>query len=266
MPVEITSSAVTQVSDDQARLLALLQELLESGEQALARVNAVGEFPKAIALLLGQAVASGRALHALCVVGRARQAHPIARSMLENVINAHFMALEPEGRAKRFWAYRPIVHAQVAGAKFEIFGITDELEELRRQAAEARVILGKVHWSGKKWIRERSEECGLLEVWSLYYSEASAFVHGDASTWDAFAADDGGVLELGPSPKGIGEVVAPAISALFPAMTLLVRLFADNDLKRELEHVGRQLPEKTRRIEMGSIYERMPKVPNGSPR
>ncbi len=48
----------------------------------MGRVTAVGEFEHAVALLLGQAVATGRALHLLCIAGHANQAYPTARAMV----------------------------------------------------------------------------------------------------------------------------------------------------------------------------------------
>jgi hypothetical protein len=258
MTFQIESEAEIEVSNEQAHLLMILQSFLDAGALSLARINAAGEFPQAIALLVGQAVASGHALHVLCVVGRARQAHPTARSMLENVINAHFIALAPEVRAKRFWAHRPIPHAKVAEARFETFGITDELEELRTQAVEAEKLLGNQHWAGKASIRARAEECGMLEVWGLHYTESSAFIHGDASTWNAFTSDDGLVMKFGPSPEGIEAVVAPALSAVFVGLQLLSHVLEDHGLMSELERIGRSLPEKTKRIDLSSVYGRLP--------
>lgn len=259
MPVEIASEAKIEVSDEQAQLLTILRSLIEAGEASLLRINAVGEFPQAVALLVGQAVASGQALHALCVAGRAKQAHPTARSMVENLINAHYIAREPETRAKRYWTYRPIPHARVAQARYKHFGVTEELEEIRAQAAEAEKSLGGKRWEGKASIRARAEECGMLEIWELHYTESSAFIHGDASTWNAFTTDDGRVLKFGPSSDGIEAVVAPAVSALFGGLQLLSHVFENHDLRRELERIARMFPAKTKRIDMRSQYEFMHK-------
>lgn len=255
MPVEIKVETQIEVSDEQAQLLLSLRGLIEAGQASLGKINAVGEYQAAVAFLIGQAVASGKALHLLCPAGHANQARPIVRSMLENVINAYYIAREPETRAKRFWVYRPIPHAEVAEARFRVFGITEELEEIRAQAAEAKKLLSNQHWAGRTSVRSRAMQCGLLALWELYYSEASAFSHGDASTWNAFVAADGSAVKLGPSSEGIEAVIAPAISALFGGLALLCHVFTNRDLNRDLERLAGMLPELTKRLDLRSQFD-----------
>jgi Family of unknown function (DUF5677) len=201
MPIEISVSWKLEVEDDQADLLQILQALIEAGEAAFTKIKAVGYFRQALALLLGQAVASAQALHVLCMAGRANQARPTVRAILENVINSFYIARDPERRAERFWPYRPIPHLKVAEARSRFFGISTELDAIRAQAEGARRLLGSERWADRN-VRARAEECGLAALWELYYTEASAFSHGDASTWNAFTLDDCSRLQLGPVRYG----------------------------------------------------------------
>ena len=244
-----------EVSDEQASLLQILRNLVEAGEASLRAITAVGHYQHATALLVGQMVASGQAVHVLCVAGRANQARPNARSMVENLINTHFIALDPDTRAKRFWIYRPIPHAQVAEARYRNFGITDELEEIRAQAAEAKKLLSGLHWASGTSIRARAKECSMLPIWELYYSEGSAFSHGDASTWNAFTTEDGKAMKFGPSPEGIEAVAEPATSALFGGLFLLSHVFEDRKLNNDLGRIAATLPERTKRIDLQAHFE-----------
>jgi hypothetical protein len=95
----------------------------------------------------------------------------------------------------------------------------------------------------------------MLEIWELYYSECSAFSHGDASTWNAFATEDGTTLNFGPSPEGIHEVLGPALSALFGGLQLLQHVFKDSELSGVLERIAGMFPESTKRLDLRSQFE-----------
>jgi hypothetical protein len=262
MPVEVTYEGRIELTDDQARLVKSVQDLLDHGEAALGRVNANGEFQNAVALLIGQAVVTGRALHLLSIAGRSYQAFPTARAVLENVINAHYIARDPATRAQRFWIYRPIPHAKVAEARYRVFGISDELKEIRQQAQAASRLLAsdkkweRVHWA-RGSIRERAKECGLESVYDLYYAEASAFSHGDASIFNALVKPDRRTLALGPSPAGIEAALAPAFSSLYVGLLLLARVFQDHDLERALGVAVSGFPDRIKRIDLSSHFNHL---------
>ncbi len=65
-------------------------------------------------------------------------------------------------------------------------------------------------------------------------------------------------MKFGPSPEGIEAVVAPALSAVFVGLQLLSHVLEDHGLMSELERIGRSLPEKTKRIDLSSVYGRLP--------
>jgi uncharacterized protein DUF5677 len=254
MPVEFRFEGTIQVDDSDAQLVFVHDALIQAGEAALANVNATGEYPHAIALLLGHAVASAQALQIMCLAGRAHQARPTARAIVETVINAYYIARDPEVRAKRFWAYRPIPLAKVAEARARVFGITDQLDEIRAQAAGAKKQFPRNGWAGKN-LRARAEECGMLAVYELYYPEASIFAHADASLWNVLVSEDGRTIKLGTSPAGIAEVVGPTISAMYPGLVLLARVFADGKLSTELQRIAAMLPHGTKRIDLSPQFE-----------
>jgi hypothetical protein len=260
MPIEISFQAKLQLNDDVAAMLAVHERLIDVGTAALGRVAAAGEYRYAIALLAGQALASAQALQVLCVAGRANQARPTARSMIETLINAYFIARNPQ-RAISFWTYRPIPLAKVAEARFRVFGITEELDEIRAQASDARAkLLPHKHWADPVDVRSRAEQCGMGDVYDLYYPEASAFSHGDSSMWNALSSDDGRVIRLGPSPEGIEEVLGPAMSAGFALLFLVADVFDDAGLRQELGRLGAELPRSTKRIDLRAQFEHVRKV------
>lgn len=260
MPIEISFETKLQVDDGVASLLAVHERLIEVGTAALGRVVATGEYRHAIALLAGQALASAQAAQVLCVAGRANQARPTARSMVETLINAYFIARNPE-RAARFWTYRPIPLAKVAEARFRVFGITEELDEIRAQALDAKKkLMPDKHWADPMDIRSRAEQCGMGDVYDLYYPEASAFSHGDASMWNALSTDDGHTIKLGPSPEGIEEVLGPALSAGFALLFLVTDVFEESTLRQELGRIAQGLPQTTKRIDLRAQFEHLRKV------
>lgn len=254
MTIEVSFEGKIRLSDETAHLVALHDSLIGAAKTSLGKVRALGEYQQAEALLIGQAVASAEAVHVLCLAGRANHARPIARSMVENLVNAYYIARDPETRAKRFWIYRPIPLAKVAEARSREFGITEGLEELRLQAAEASRLLAPHRGWAAADLRSRAVECDLFALYDLFYPEASAFSHGDASTWDTLRSEEG-VLELGPSPNGIDAVVAPAISALVGGLFLFGDVFHDVGLQTALELIGRKLPERTKRIDLRAQFE-----------
>ncbi len=256
MPIEIKLETRIELSDGQAQLVSIHGSLVDAGEAALGSINATGQFEHAVALLIGQAVASARALEVLCLAGRARQAYPTARSIVEHVINAHYIARDRAVRAGRFWAHRPIPLAKMAEARFKAFGITDELDAIRAQAVEAKKSLHPhKHWAGSTDLRSRANECGMEAIYDLYYPEGSGFAHGDASIWNALISEDGASMKLGPSPAGLEAVLAPAITALYAGLLLVADVFKNRDLNKRLDQVAQTLPPRTGRIDLTSHFE-----------
>jgi hypothetical protein len=241
MPIEIVVEGSLVLTDEQARLLFALRDLTDAGRKAIPRIRATGHYEQALAFLVGFALANGEALHILCAAGRANLGRPTARTMVESVINAHYIAGDPDTRAARFWAFRPIPHWKSAEAVARIFGTTENLDELRKQAAAARSTLGSTTWAQGS-IRSRAEDCGLLPLYDIYYQEGSAFTHGDASTWDAFAAEDSNTIDFGPSAAGIEAVVPAAVSALFGGLALLGHVFRAGELNTELVRIASTFP------------------------
>jgi hypothetical protein len=266
MPVEIAFETKIQVTDEVARLLSLPERLIEVGTAALGRIVAAGEYRHAIALLAGQAIASAQALQVLCIAGRANQGRPTARSMIESLINAYYLARNP-ALAGRFWIYRPIPLAKVAEARFRLFGLTEELAEIREQAAEARAKLQRYPrgWADPVDIRSRAEQCGMGDLYDLYYPEASAFSHGDASMWNALSSDDGRTIKLGPSPEGIEDVLGPAMSAGFALLFLIAEVFGDASLREEVGRLGAALPTRTKRLELRDQFDHIRRMQDKNP-
>jgi hypothetical protein len=259
MPTEVSISDIRLVvTDEQAALLRVLESVLDAAGTALARVRSRNEFENAVGLVAAQVFASGRAVKLLCVAGHANQALPVARAMVEHAINIAYIAREPRERAKRFWAHRAIAHFQVAqgrelhGAPLDVEG----LKHLQAEAAEARRVLAPhKHWDAGVRLKARAKECGLGALYDVYYSEGSAFSHGDASMFDAFVNENGTSMDFGPSPKGIEAVVGPAIAALYGVSFLVSRVFSDEALAKELGRIGTMLPEQTKRIDMRDHFE-----------
>lgn len=259
MPIEIVLQAKIQVDEEVAALLAIHERLIELGTTALGRVAAVGEYQHAIALLAGQALASAQALQVLCVAGRANQARPTARSMIENLINAFFIARDPE-RATRYWAYRSIPLAKVAEARSRVFGVTTDLDEICAQASDAKArLLPHKHWSDPVDVRSRAEQCGMRDVYDLYYPEASAFSHGDASMWNALSSDDARVITLGPRPEGSRRSSALRCR-LASRLFLVAEVFDDRCLRQDLGTLAAGLPSSATRIDLREQFEHVRKV------
>lgn len=235
--------------------MQLLEAAVQLSGEALARVRAAGEFKQAVALLAAQIHASGQAVQLLCIAGRANQAHPIARAMVEHAINASYIARQPAVRAKRFWAHRAIAHAQAMEARQPHVGVSAPAP-LREQVEDAKKILAPhKHWDAGVRLRARADECGLRALYDIYYPGGSAFSHGDASMLDAFLGEDGSSMQFGPSADGLESVAGAAIAALFAALFMVCRVFDDRQLDRDLVRLGGLVPEHAMRIDMREHFE-----------
>jgi hypothetical protein len=244
------------VSDDQADLVRIIEQLGDAAGTALARVRGTGEFERALMLLAGQVFANGRAVQLLCVAGYANQAFPVARAMVEHAINISYIARDPGERSKRYWAHRVVVHAQVVDAMQRHGAAVGEIAQLREDAKDAaRVLAPHKHWDAGVRLKARAEECGLRALYDIYYPHGSAFSHGDASMLDAFVNDDGTSMHFGPSPNGIGSVAGPVIAALFAVLWLVCRVFSDGELEKELARIAAMLPKDTKRLELREHFE-----------
>jgi hypothetical protein len=253
--VEVTLDTHLDVTETQAALLATHEQLIEEAGKALPRIKAAGDYRRAIALLAGHAMMSAQALQMLCVVGRANQGRPTGRAIIEALINAYYISRDPAARASRFWDYLPIPLARAAEARFHVFGITDELDAIRKHGADAKARLSPLkHWAGRVDVRSRAVECGLGDLYDLYYPEASAFSHGDSSVWHALSSDDGARITLSPSADGIEDVLQPAISAGFGMLFLVADVFDDTVLRGELGKLGGSLPQATKRLDLRTQF------------
>lgn len=257
MPIEISLEGRLKVSDELGEFLQLYEQLIEAGAAALGRVEAKGEYHQAVALLAGQVIASADAVRKLCLTDRASQAHPINRSMVEMLINAHFLSLEPD-LAADYWTYRAIPLAKIAGARARLFGQSDDLEALQIQAAEA---VSRLHKRPRSWsalhLKERAARCGLGDLYDLYYPEGSAFSHGDSSMWNGLLSEDGKSVQLGSSEESIRSATGPAFAAGFAMLSLVAEVFKDTAIPAELRLIDSKLPGSTKRVGLVEQFNRI---------
>jgi len=257
MPIEVSLDGRLEVSDEVGELLHLFDQLVEAGIEATGRLEAKGEYHQAVALMAGQVIASADAVHKLCLTDRASQAHPINRSMVEMLINAHYLSLHP-ALASDYWLYRAIPLAKIAEARARLFGQAEGLDALRANAAEAS---SKLKAGSRSWIalnlKDRATRCGLGDLYDLYYPEGSSFSHGDASMWIGLMADDGKSVQLGSSEESIRAAVGPALAAGFAMLSLVGEVFGGTEVPAALRRIESKLPADTLKLGLMDQFNRI---------
>jgi hypothetical protein len=187
------------------------------------RKNDIGpetDFQKVINFLFGRSYRLYWTTLVLCGKGFGPEGCILVRSLMEQVVNMHWIAKEnPDQRAKLFLDYVHVAR-KILYERYEKHKVLHQLTDVEKQWMEnpqeidrrynevKENYVDERHWAPES-IRSRAQSAGAAYDWDFYYWQFSSLVHSNPASQFEFitSGEPNGLFVVGPSKLMIRDVL-----------------------------------------------------------